>query len=81
MQQYAVPVITYFKYFGGNVFKELTFSTHRPPALTFREPDYSEIDLRNQKADFVVWGLVRFTLARRIAVKIFRTLYFIKLIH
>jgi len=32
------------------------------------------MDLRNQREDFVVWSLVRFTLARRSAVKIFRTL-------
>jgi len=35
---------------------------------------YSEIDFRNQKADFDVLDLIRFTLARRRAVKIFRTL-------
>jgi len=34
----------------------------------------SKVDFRNWRTDFVVWGLVRFTLARISAMKIFRTL-------
>ena len=42
---------------------------------------FSEIDLRNWTADFVDFGLVRFTLVRRSAVKICRTLSLIVIIH
>jgi len=35
-----------------------------------------EVDFRNWRTDFVVWGLVIFTLAGRSAVKIFRNLLF-----
>jgi len=42
--------------------------------VIFARFSFSEVDFRNWRTDFVVWGLVRFTLARRSTVKIFRTL-------
>ena len=42
--------------------------------VIFSRFSFRDVDLRNWRTDFVVWGLVKFTFARRIAVKIFRTL-------